>query len=523
MVLKLLAASYEYFPTDYTVHAAAALIAVLAVHRIAQGRATTRERDLHARIVLLTGAFTPLGLTLLEELATRGAHVIALTPHPVADERVSTFIDLLRTTTSNENIYAEHCDLTSPTSINAFAARFVKGPAAPPTPGPGAAAAGVGPGAGPNLEPPRVDALVFAHEYAAVGAWGAFTPSPASSARAAWQQQREDGALATFLLMTLLLPALLTAPVERDIRIVNVVNRFYAAAAPWMFKGAGEAFAFGIQQAKGKVGKEGEGGGGGSPIPAEATRALRTVILTRHLQRVLDALPSAPVPNPSDNPGDAPPPTHIQKSNIVAVSVSPGLSRAETVAPLFGIGVGGRWWGSIFYILLFPILFLLTKSARASVQSVLHVLFLPTPLKIKSTKTKTKLDAEPEEALKPGALYAECAVVRLGVPTPPLAPAPTPPSTSSSTSSASAGDAKGKGKEEKKEKGEQEQEQEMPDDGELGGEAGGRAVWEAYEVGLRGWEARAQAAEATTAEAEAANTGEGKGEKEKEEEGGANA
>ncbi|KAJ7152902.1 hypothetical protein C8R46DRAFT_1006788 [Mycena filopes] len=515
MVLKLLAASYEYFPTDYTVHAAAALIAVLAVHRISQGRATTRERDLHARIVLLTGAFTPLGLTLLEELATRGAHVIALTPHPVADERVSTFIDLLRTTTSNENIYAEHCDLTSPTSINAFAARFVKGPAAPPTPGPGAAAAGVGPGAGPNLEPPRVDALVFAHEYAAVGAWGAFTPSPASSARAAWQQQREDGALATFLLMTLLLPALLTAPVERDIRIVNVVNRFYAAAAPWMFKGAGEAFAFGIQQTKGKVGKE-VGGGGGSPIPAEATRALRTVILTRHLQRVLDALPSAPVPNPSDNPGDAPPPTHIQKSNIVAVSVSPGLSRAETVAPLFGIGVGGRWWGSIFYILLFPILFLLTKSARASVQSVLHVLFLPTPLKIKSTKTKTKtkLDAEPEEALKPGALYAECAVVRLGVPTPPLAPAPPPPSTSSSTSSASAGDAKGKGKEEGK-KGPEggEQEQEMPDDGELGGEAGGRAVWEAYEVGLRGWEARAAAAEAAIVK-------EGK---EEEEEGGAKA
>ncbi|KAJ7172164.1 hypothetical protein C8R46DRAFT_992177, partial [Mycena filopes] len=499
MVLKLLAASYEYFPTDYTVHAAAALIAVLAVHRIAQGRATTRERDLHARIVLLTGAFTPLGLTLLEELATRGAHVIALTPHPVADERVSTFIDLLRTTTSNENIYAEHCDLTSPTSINAFAARFVKGPAAPPTPGPGAAAAGVGPGAGPNLEPPRVDALVFAHEYAAVGAWGAFTPSPASSARAAWQQQREDGALATFLLMTLLLPALLTAPVERDIRIVNVVNRFYAAAAPWMFKGAGEAFAFGIQQAKGEVGKE--GGGGGSPIPAEATRALRTVILTRHLQRVLDALPSAPVPNPSDNPGDAPPPTHIQKSNIVAVSVSPGLSRAETVAPLFGIGIGGRWWGSIFYILLFPILFLLTKSARASVQSVLHVLFLPTPLKIKSTKTKTKTKtdagSEPEEALKPGALYAECAVVRLGVPTPLLAPAPTAPTSNSS---------KGKGKEEKK--GQEAGEPEMPDDGELGGEAGGRAVWEAYEVGLRGWEARAAAA----ADAEAANTGEGKAE-----------
>jgi hypothetical protein len=32
------------------------------------------------------------------------------------------------------------------------------------------------------------------------------------------------------------------------------------------------------------------------------------------------------------------------------------------------------------------------------------------------------------------------------------------------------------------------QHDQIPDDGELGGERAGRAVWEAYEVGLRGWD-----------------------------------
>jgi hypothetical protein len=54
MVLKMLGAAYGYFPTEYTVHVAGALIALLATHRIAQGRKTTRERDMHARVVVVT-------------------------------------------------------------------------------------------------------------------------------------------------------------------------------------------------------------------------------------------------------------------------------------------------------------------------------------------------------------------------------------------------------------------------------------------------------------------------------------
>ncbi|KAJ7660870.1 hypothetical protein DFH06DRAFT_381013 [Mycena polygramma] len=420
MVLKILTAASSYFPSEYTVHIVATLITILATRRIAQGRWTTRERDMHARVVVVTGGFTPLGLTLLESLAHRDAHIIALTPHPVSSPLVSTYIDLLRSTTSNENISAETCDLASPPSIHAFAARFVTGDNTNPT-----------------TAPPHLDALGCAHEYAAIGALPQFARGGAKgrAGREREQRARDKAALASFLLTTLLLPAMLTAPVERDIRIMHVVNRFYAAAAPRFFVDARYVFPDLSVPLPPSASPTSQSQLRDSPLLAEASRALPTVLLTRHLQRVLDALPSTPVPNHSDGTSTATGRVASQKSNIVAMSVSPGLSRTETVAPLFGYREereGRSWWGSLFYILLYPLLFLLTKSASATLQSVLHVLFLPTPVKIaKSEKPKTKPDAnaEPEETLKP------CA---------------------------------------------------MPDDGELGGGAGGRAVWEAYEAGLRG-------------------------------------
>lgn len=98
-----------------------------------------------------------------------------------------------------------------------------------------------------------------------------------------------------------------------------------------------------------------------------------------------------------------------------------------------------------------PFLRLLTKSTTSAVQSVLHVLFLPTPFK---SAPRQGTDA-PEEVLKAGALYRECAVVNLRIPSP---------------ATADAGDAQ------------------IPDDGELGGVHLGQAVWEGFESALKEWE-----------------------------------
>lgn len=102
-------------------------------------------------------------------------------------------------------------------------------------------------------------------------------------------------------------------------------------------------------------------------------------------------------------------------------------------------------------MLLQPFLRLLTKSTTSAIQSVLHVLFLPTPFK---SNARQGTDA-PEEVLKAGALYRECAVVNLRIQSP---------------ATADAADAQ------------------VPDDGELGGVHLGQAVWEGLEGALKEWE-----------------------------------
>ncbi|TFK50908.1 hypothetical protein OE88DRAFT_1700544 [Heliocybe sulcata] len=401
-------------PKGYYWHVALSILAIVVIHAFAQGRTTNRDRDLHARVILVTGGFTPLGLTLIQTLAQRGAHVIALSPEPVDAFQTEVLIDVLRSKTSNEQIYAEECDLSSPQSVRAFCTRFLTG------------------------QDTRLDAIVFAHEYQHIGSLFAN-----KSAAEALEYRRQSGSMATFLMTTLLLPALLTAPVERDIRVINVVNPFYAAAVP--------IFSPTITSPP-----------SASTFLREGWRSLRQIVLTRHLQRILDALPSgAQVPTTDETSSVPVVSDKLQRSNIVAVSVSPGMSRADTVAGLLGADSAANRsvLGVILYMLLQPILRLVTKSPSAATQSVLHALFLPTPYKEHSS------EGQLTEVLKPGALYSECAVVTLRVPSLP---------------------------ESEKEKLGLKPEggnEVVKDDGEIGGQDVGRVVWEGYEESLKRWEA----------------------------------
>ena len=329
----------------------------------------------------------------------------------------------------------------------------------------------------------RIDALIFAHEYPSIGRIWFFGGTARKDKEQREAERRESASLASFLITTLLLPALLVAPVERDIRVVSAVNPFYAAALPTF-----PAFLASTPT---------------SPLPSsqpivisEGHRALRTVIVTRHLQRILDSLPNRKAeekPDPNKPPAPHP-------SNILAVSACPGISRRDTIAPL--LGTGERGW-SLPYMVLFLPLMLLTKTSESALQTVLHSLFLPTPLKraqlkvdaaaddeVRKAQAQARAEAEAEtapagqpepgkarrparianvEVLKPGALYRECAVVQFDVPRPPAPLA-----------------------ELKESKGEEKSKVEsiLEDDGEFGGEAVGRAVWEWYEVRLKEWEAR---------------------------------
>ncbi|CAL1711716.1 unnamed protein product [Somion occarium] len=462
--------SKRVLPPQYYPHAAISGLALLVTYAFAQGRTTTRDRDLHARTVLVTGAFTPLGLTLVTALASRGAHVIAISPYPLEHSQPTLLIPLLRSTTKNENIYAEYADLCSPESIRAFCTKFL------------------------TEGDQRLDAIVFGHEYHGIGSL--------FDSKVSREQQRDAASLASFLIVTLLLPVLLVAPVERDIRIVTIINPFYAAALPSFSNTLASAFATTESQQTTKP---------ESVFLAEGRRALRTAVLTRHLQRVLDALPNrGPSLDGSSNSKDAPnahaPPTKPRHSNIISVSVSPGISRADTMAPLLHADRESTWSlrGFLIYFLLYPLLWLFTKSPIAALQSVLHALFLPTPFKralaqvsaatdpsssSESNKQGDIDDRLPEEVLKPGALYRECSVVTLGVP-------PLP-----SKFIEAMEDAERKRKEKAGKKGKMEEDAfPLEDDGEFGGEMVGRTVWEWYEMKLKEWEAREKANKAVEKE-----------------------
>ncbi|KAF8916452.1 hypothetical protein CPB85DRAFT_285234 [Mucidula mucida] len=449
MVLTILEAAFNspYFPSSHVRHLVLGFAGVLAIRAFSQGRTTGRDRDLHARVILMTGAFSPLGLTTMQSLAQRGAHIIALTDGDVEspESEATILVDLLRSTTSNQEIYAEHCDLKSPSAIQEFCTKFMSG------------------------DNSRIDALLLMHEYKHIGPF-----SFLSTNNVDLELERQTNSLSTFHLITTLLPGLLLAPVERDIRIINVVNRFYAAAATTRLSVSFSSFSSDNSASP----------SASSIFLSEGTRSLKTTILTRHIQRVLDALPAAQIPKTENTSTSIPvASSNAQKSNIVAVTVSPGISRVDTIAPLLNAdwtsSYGWSWLGVLIYIFAQPLLRLFIKTPASAMQTVLHALFLPTPFKVISKEKPPPGEGEtgslidksvlgmPEEVLKPGALYAECAVVKLSVP-----PVSLPPR-----------DDKGKGKEE-------EETLELVDDGELGGEATGRAVWEAYEAAVKVWQER---------------------------------
>ncbi|KAF9531909.1 hypothetical protein CPB83DRAFT_848013 [Crepidotus variabilis] len=463
MVLRILEVLYtSYWPKDYTVHIIIGLLAAYVLRTVAQGRKTNRERDLHARVVLMTGAFTPLGLTILQSLAQQGAHIIALCQEPVDSTHITLLIDILRTTTSNEQIYAEECDLKSPTSIRAFCTKFLTG------------------------KEQRLDAIIFGHEHRHIG-----SPWPFSNATIDRdQKERDSGSLASFLITTLLLPALLVAPVERDIRIINVVNPFYAAAGGLPFS---PSFSYEIPAAQAN-----------SLFLREGQRSLRTIVLTRHIQRVLDALPtSSQIPKTEEGSSAVPiVSSKHQKSNITSVSVSPGIGRVDTISSFLSADwkspKGFSYFGILLYIMLQPLFLMLLKSPYAAMQTVLHALYLPTPFKILAQTTVVSQNKEaqksegpidvseldmPEEVLLPGSLYAECASVKIDV------KIPQEVLDKDQEDKDKRAEIKTRDKGKAKEKTPlQEEVLEIEDDGEYGGEVGGRLVWESYEQALKIWE-----------------------------------
>src|SRR3569833_2315997 len=140
----------SHLPDPWTVaKVTAAISAAVLTKMYSSGTKNGAERNMHGRVVMLTGGTSGVGAATALDLATRGAQLVLLTRQPPSDPFLVEHIEDLRARSGNALIYAEQVDLASLHSVRRFATRWIAHappppplmfvPCAPYTPPPGSA------------------------------------------------------------------------------------------------------------------------------------------------------------------------------------------------------------------------------------------------------------------------------------------------------------------------------------------------------------------------------------------------
>ncbi|KAK0643575.1 hypothetical protein B0T16DRAFT_459704 [Cercophora newfieldiana] len=185
------------------IRAGSAIAAVAITKRYMGGAACTAERDMHGRVVLMTGGTSGIGAITAFELARRGAQLVLLTRQPPSDPFLVDFIEDIRTQTGNRLVYAEQVDLSDLHSIRQFATRWVD-----------------------NAPPRRLDMIILC----------AATMTPPGGKRTETPEGIETtwmvNFLANFHLLGILSPAIRAQPFDRDVRIILSTCSTYISSPP---------------------------------------------------------------------------------------------------------------------------------------------------------------------------------------------------------------------------------------------------------------------------------------------------
>ncbi|KAA8915967.1 hypothetical protein TRICI_001884 [Trichomonascus ciferrii] len=212
---------------------------VVAVKRYFSGANNSWERDMHGRVILITGGTSGLGAAVALDMASRGAQVILLVK-ATGDEWLVDYIDDIRERSQNFLVYTEECNLGDFYSIRKFATKWLD-----------------------NSPPRRLDAIICC-------AGVALPPSvPRAATTDGLEQHLQINYLGHFHLLTLLAPSIRAQPPDRDVRVVlttcvsavmaefdindlEFASRGYPAHRPWRVMGASKLaltmFAYEFQQ-----------------------------------------------------------------------------------------------------------------------------------------------------------------------------------------------------------------------------------------------------------------------------------
>lgn len=298
---------------------------VYVVKRFFEGARNLSERNMHGKVVIVTGGTSGIGEAVVRNLASRGAQIVLLTQHALTDPFIVDYIDDMRNDTGNQLITAEQVDLASLHSIRTFATKWID-----------------------NAPPRRLDMVVLCANT--LTPRGGEITSTSEGVEINWQVNY----LANFHLLSILSPALRAQPPDREVRVL------FGTCSSYM---GGDLLHITQQPSKPSTSKAANGKAPSpsvnlhsptkfSPANAYATSKFALTTFALAFQKHLSTF---------QRPDKMP-------MNTRVLLVDPGLCRTPGMR---------RWltWGSLFglllYLLFYPLWWMILKGPDMGAQSFL--------------------------------------------------------------------------------------------------------------------------------------------------------
>ncbi|CAB4253890.1 similar to Saccharomyces cerevisiae YNL181W Putative oxidoreductase [Maudiozyma barnettii] len=300
--------------------------ATAAVKYWSRGPSNTWERQLHGKVYIVTGATSQgMGTSVAFEMAKLGAQLIFLTRS--VDEWSTDWVEDMRDATGNELLYMEQCDMADLYQIRQFATRWLN-----------------------NSPPRRLDGvIIMSGDMEPIGIPHFSKPVRQSSVDGLERQIAVNYA-GVFHLMDLLQPSFKAQPPDRDVRIIistcwtQVMGEINVEDPLW-------------QSQKYK-----------SPLKFFSSSKLQLGLTMMELQRRLieDIKKVAKEKKDTERSG----------LNIKVVLVQPGTMRSNSLRRV--VSNGSVIILLVLYcVILYPFLWLLTKSGNRGAQNILYALNTP--------------------------------------------------------------------------------------------------------------------------------------------------